>query len=122
MADEKTPRPKIETAEKTGEQRDDRDRAASGAPADEAPYGVSDAARDGMSRLRGWVASTFPGHEHAFWGGVCGLLAAILFFVIGLWRALVVAVLVTLGVAVGQAIDGDARIVRTLRRLFSRNQ
>lgn len=122
MADEKTPRPKIETAEKTGEQRDDRDRAASGAPVDEEPYGVSDAARDGMGRLRGWVTNTFPGHEHAFWGGVCGLLAAILFFVIGLWRALVVVVLVTLGVAVGQAIDGDARIVRTLRRLFSRNQ
>lgn len=120
MADEKTPRPKVETSG-TDEERAARADAPAGAPED-AAQSLGDAARSGVSRLRGWVARSFPGHEHAFWGGVCGLLAAVLFFVLGLWRALVVVVLVTLGVAVGQSIDGDARIVRTLRRLFSRNQ
>ena len=121
MADEKTPRPRVETDERPGGRPDAPGPTGPEAPADEG-QSLGDAARSGVSRLRAWVARSFPGHEHAFWGGVCGLLAAVLLFAIGLWRAIVVAVLVTLGVAAGQAIDGDARIVRAVRRLFSRNQ
>lgn len=122
MADEKIPRAKVETAGEEAPRPPRTDGRADGSSGDAASQGLGDVARDGVGRLRDWVARSFPGHEHAFWGGVCGLLAAVLLFLIGPWRAIVVVVLVTLGVAVGQAVDGDARIVRALRRFFSRNQ
>ena len=116
MADEKTPKPKIEL----GEKPDERDRRQ-GAP-DEGSYTVGDAARDGAKHVRSWVSRTFPGHEHAFWGGVLGLLVAVAFFVLGLFRTIVIVVLVFVGVAMGLALDGDSRLMDALRRVFSRNQ
>ena len=115
MADERTPRPKIELGEK--------DEAPEAAPAGARDEGASaaDAARTGVGRVTAWVRRTFPGHENAFWGGVVGLLAAVAFFVLGIWRTLVIVVLVVAGVAVGQALDGDAKIVRALRNLFTRS-
>ena len=102
MADEKTPRPKIELEGK--EERPE-------APAPD----------DGSARLFAWVRRTFPGHEHAFWGGVLGFVAAILFLVLGLFKALVIVLLVIVGVAAGQALDGDSKIMDLVRRLFSNN-
>ena len=81
MADEKTPRPKIELEGK-------EERPAAAEP-DDGSYTVGEAVRDGSARLFAWVRRTFPGHEHAFWGGVLGFVAAILFLVLGLFRALV---------------------------------
>ena len=106
MADEKTPRPKIEL-DSRGESPE---RPASGpeGQADDGSYTVGEAVRDGSARLTAWVRRTFPGHEHAFWGGVLGFLAAIL-------------VLVVVGVAIGQALDGDSKIMDLFRRLFSGN-
>ena len=112
MADEKTPRAKIETGEKP---RPEAERP------DDGSYTVGEAVRDGSARLFAWVRRTFPGHEHAFWGGVLGFLAAILFLVLGLFRALVIIVLVVVGVAVGQALDGDSRLMDLFQRIFSRN-
>lgn len=66
----------------------------------------------------GWVHNTFPGHEHAFYGGVIALLLALLVFLIGLPRVLLICVLVFVGVAVGQVLDGDPKIIRTIRGLF----
>lgn len=66
----------------------------------------------------GWVHRTFPGHEHAFYGGVIALLLALLVFLIGLPRVLLICVLVFVGVAVGQVLDGDPKIIRTIRGLF----
>ncbi len=120
MADEKTPRPKIELGEKDecGERVQP---AADAQAADDGSYTVGEAVRDGSARLFAWVRRTFPGHEHAFWGGVLGFVTAILFLVLGLFKALVIVVLVIVGVAAGQALDGDSKIMDLLRRLFSRN-
>lgn len=115
MADEKTPRPKIEM-----EDRDEKPRGEAERP-DDGSYTVGEAVRDGSARLTAWVRRAFPGHEHAFWGGVLGLLAAVLFLVLGLFRALVIIALVVVGVAIGQALDGDSKIMDLLRRLFSGN-
>ena len=117
MADERTPRPRIELDEKGG-------RPAQGAPetsADDGSYTVGEAVRDGSARLFAWVRRAFPGHEHAFWGGVLGFVVAVLFLVLGLFKALVIVALVTVGVAIGQALDGDSKIMDLVRRLFSRN-
>lgn len=120
MADEKTPKPRVELSE--------RERSAEVPPAGDAkgsgPEASADgsAFREGANRVFSWVRRTFPGHENAFWGGVCGLLAAVVFFAIGFWRTVVIVVLVVVGVALGQVLDGDSKIVDALRRLFFRNQ
>lgn len=120
MSDEKTPKPKIELGN-GGERPEERPSAEGPKDADDGSYTVGDAVRDGSARLFAWVRRTFPGHEHAFWGGVIGFLAALLFLVLGLWRALVIVVLVVVGVAAGQALDGDSKIMDLMRHLFSRN-
>lgn len=58
-------------------------------------------------------------HFHAVVGGVCGLVVAILIFVVGFWQTLFVSALAAVGVAVGQYLDGDPKIVNLIRRLLS---
>lgn len=72
-------------------------------------------AREG---LRSWLHETFPGHENAVICGFVGFLVALLFFIIGFWRTLLVVLLVAVGVAFGQVLDGDPKIINTLRGLF----
>lgn len=120
MSDEKTPKPRVELG--------DREKPVAAPPAGDAKGAAHDAPgdgnafREGASRVFSWVRRTFPGHENAFWGGVCGLLAAIVFFAIGFWRTVVIVALVVVGVALGQMLDGDSKIVEAVRRIFSRNQ
>lgn len=125
MADEKTHRPKISVAEKdahgSGEPSGAGAPGKGGAAPDDGAYTVGDAVRDGGRRVSAWVRRTFPGQEKAFWGAVIGLLAAIVFLVVGPWPLVVIAVFVFVGVAAGQALDGDPRIFNTLRHLFNRN-
>lgn len=88
------------------------------------PSGASSAGstQAGFSRVSAWVGKTFPGHENAFWGGVFGLVAAVVLLAFGILKTLVVAVLVVAGIAVGQLADGDPKLIRALQRLFSNNQ
>lgn len=88
------------------------------------PSGASSAgsAQAGFSRVSAWVGKTFPGHENAFWGGVFGLVAAVVLLAFGILKTLIVAVLVVAGIAVGQLADGDPKLIRALQRLFSNNQ
>lgn len=79
-------------------------------------------AQAGFSRVSSWVGKTFPGHENAFWGGVFGLVAAVVLLAFGILKTLIVAVLVVAGIAVGQLADGDPKLIRALQRLFSNNQ
>lgn len=79
-------------------------------------------AQAGFSRVSAWVGKTFPGHENAFWGGVFGLVAAVVLLAFGILKTLIVAVLVVAGIAVGQLVDGDPKLIRALQRLFSNNQ
>lgn len=69
--------------------------------------------------VRTWLHETFPGHENAVAWGFAGFLLALLFFAIGFWRTVLVVVLVVAGVAFGQALDGDPKIVNALRSLFN---
>ena len=93
--------------------------------ADDAAPDVSDEAKPGANPLRnvasattGWLSQNFPGHENAVFGGVCGLVIAILVFVIGFWQALFLALCVTVGIAIGQYVDGNPTVVRFVRRFF----
>ncbi len=69
--------------------------------------------------VAGWVSRMFPGNEHAVYGGIAGLVMAIMIFVVGFWQMLFVSALIVVGVALGQALDGDPKIIRTVRRLIS---
>lgn len=74
--------------------------------------------RTAASATSGWLADNFPGHEYAVFGGLCGLVVAILVFVIGFWQAIFLAICVTVGVAIGQYVDGNPTVVRFVRRFF----
>ena len=117
MSDEsKTPKAKVEV----GGEKDESIVAAGPKPASDAA--VADGAQpaqEARQRVTSWVSRTFPGHEKAFWGGVCGLLVALVLFAIGLWRTIVVVVLVGIGVAVGQMAEGDPKLIRALQKFFS---
>lgn len=97
--------------------------SAASVPADEQG---SDASREAPTPkdvgrgIMAWVRRTFPGHEHAFWGAVIGLLVAVFVFVIGFWRALFIVVLVCIGITVGQFIDGNPNkyVMSLIDRLF----
>lgn len=69
-----------------------------------------------------WVHNTFPGHEHAFWGGVVALVIALMVFIIGPLRVLLIILLVLVGVAVGQVLDGDPKIIRIIAGLFDNDR
>ena len=100
-------------------ERDERQAAPDAAPG-AAPEGREESRAHGIGAVTAWVSRTFPGNENAFWGGLVGLLAALVLIAIGPWYTIVIAVLVVAGVAVGQLADGDPKIVNALRRLFSR--
>lgn len=121
---DKSPRAKVELgtpvpAPKTqteGKEQGKAGNAASGAS------GAAGSAAAGFSRVSAWVSKTFPGHENAFWGGVLGLVAAVVLLAFGILKTLIVVVLVMAGIAVGQLVDGDPKLIRALQRLFSNNQ
>lgn len=87
--------------------------------AEDEPNDAFEQARSIGQNFKAWMAKTFPGHVHAVVGGLCGLLVAILFFVFGFWKTLFVCLLVMIGVAFGQYLDGDPRIVDFIRKLVS---
>lgn len=80
--------------------------------------GFSDAVRS----IRSWVSQSFPGHENAVIFGFLGFVIAILIFVIGFWRTLFITLVVVAGVAVGQKLDGDAKIINAIRKLIRDNR
>lgn len=118
MADsDKTPRPKVEL------DGPDQSREASQKKAADTTQGVGPAdAAAGFARVSAWVSRTFPGHENAFWGGVCGLLVALVLLTLGILKTAILVVLVVAGIAVGQLVDGDPKLIRALQRIFSNNQ
>ena len=59
------------------------------------------------------------GHPGAVIGGFVGLLFAILLFTFGLFKMLIVALFVLVGVTVGQIFDGKATILAKIRSLFT---
>ena len=61
----------------------------------------------------------FVDHPGAIIGGFLGLLFAIFLFTFGLFKMLVVALFVLVGVAIGQIFDGKATILAKIRSLFT---
>lgn len=59
------------------------------------------------------------GYPGAIIGGFLGLLFAIFLFTFGLFKMLVVALFVLVGVAIGQIFDGKATILAKIRSLFT---
>lgn len=124
--DKRAPRARVESADRDDVVEADAhvidDETAGGQKASGGFDGsATETFRDTGKRMGGWVSRTFPGHEHAFWGGVLGLLVAVLVFWIGILQALVVAVIVLIGVALGQVADGDPKIINLIRRFFASN-
>lgn len=72
--------------------------------------------------LRQWLTQTFPGHENAVLFGFLGFIIAILIFIIGFWRTLFIALVVVVGVAIGQQLDGDPKIINAIRNLIRENR
>ena len=66
-----------------------------------------------------WLSRTFPGSEHAALGGMAGLLVALAVFFVGFWETLFVVLLMVVGVALGQFLDGDPKIVNFIRRFLA---
>ncbi len=73
-----------------------------------------------LARTSQWFEQTFPHSKNAVIGGLCGLLAALLLFSIGLFKTLVIAVLVLVGVAAGQYLDGDPKLVKAVQNLMKK--
>lgn len=72
-----------------------------------------------IGRFRAWMSATFPGKEKVVLGGLAGALIAILIFIVGIWRALLIALFVVIGVAVGQYLDGDPKILRAVHKFIT---
>ena len=82
---------------------------------------TSSAAAPGvLERICTWFAETFPNSRHAVLGGLAGLVVAIMLFTIGILKTLVILVLVVVGVACGQYLDGDPKIIRMVQSLAKR--
>ena len=83
---------------------------------------ASDVAATGSraERVASWLSRTFPGNEHAAIGGLLGLLAAIMVFVVGIGKTLVVALLVFVGVTLGQCLDGNPKIINFARSIIEK--
>ncbi len=97
--------------------------AASAAKAQEAPKAAAPADEGTkhahpVEAVQGWIHATFPGHENAVLCGFAGFLVALLLFIIGFWATLLLVLCITIGVAIGQELDGDPKIVTFFKNLL----
>lgn len=97
-------------------------RPASGTePAAQPASGPEPAAQPGvLARASRWLDETFPNSRNAVLGGVTGLVVALLLFTIGVLKTLVIAILVVVGIACGQYLDGEPKIVRFIQHLMKK--
>lgn len=83
--------------------------------------GPEPAAQPGaFARASRWLDETFPNSRNAVLGGVAGLVVALLLFTIGVLKTLVIAILVVVGIACGQYLDGEPKIVRFIQNLMKK--
>lgn len=73
-----------------------------------------------LTRASRWLDETFPNSRNAVLGGVTGLVVALLLFTIGVLKTLVIAILVVVGIACGQYLDGEPKIVRFIQNLMKK--
>lgn len=90
-------------------------------PAAQPASGPEPAAQPGaFARASHWLDETFPNSRNAVLGGVTGLVVALLLFTIGVLKTLAIAILVVVGIACGQYLDGDPKIVRFIQNLMKK--
>ena len=90
-------------------------------PAAQQTSGPEPAAQPGaFARASHWLDETFPNSRNAVLGGVTGLVVALLLFTIGVLKTLAIAILVVVGIACGQYLDGDPKIVRFIQNLMKK--
>ena len=90
-------------------------------PAAQPASGPEPAAQPGvLARASRWLDETFPNSRNAVLGGVTGLVVALLLFTIGVLKTLIIAILVVVGIACGQYLDGDPKIVRFIQNLMKK--
>ncbi len=130
VSDETGPRPDATATARGGVPGASTTATASGtapgpaAPAPEAAPAAQPAeapSRCPASLMASSLRESLRGHEHAFLGGVAGLVVALAIYAVGIVPTLVTLALVALGVALGQLADGDPKLIELVRRLFSQN-
>jgi uncharacterized membrane protein len=84
-----------------------------------APDSTSNKKKQPVQGLAAYLTKFAPNHENALLGGLMGLIVAVLMFVAGFWRTLFVVVMVTIGVAIGQYLDGTPKIINFIRRVIA---
>lgn len=90
-------------------------------PAAQPASGPEPAAQPGaFARASHWLDETFPNSRNAVLGGVTGLVVALLLFTIGVLKTLAIAILVVVGIACGQYLDGAPKIVRFIQNLMKK--
>lgn len=90
-------------------------------PAAQPANGPEPAAQPGaFARASHWLDEAFPNSRNAVLGGVTGLVVALLLFTIGVLKTLAIAILVVVGIACGQYLDGDPKIVRFIQNLMKK--
>lgn len=95
--------------------------ASSTEPAAQPASDPEPAAQPGvLARASHWLDETFPNSRNAVLGGVTGLVVALLLFTIGVLKTLVIAILVVVGIACGQYLDGEPKIVRFIQNLMKK--
>ena len=95
--------------------------ASGSEPAAQPASGPEPAAQPGvLARASRWLDETFPNSRNAVLGGVTGLVVALLLFTIGVLKTLVIAILVVVGIACGQYLDGEPKIVRFIQNLMKK--
>lgn len=110
MADHEQPR----GGEQPGQAQGKKPAAAKGAP-----DSTSNKKERPVQGLAAYLTKFAPKHENALLGGLMGLIVAVLVFVAGFWRTLFVVAMVTIGVAIGQYLDGTPRIINFVRRVIA---
>ena len=60
----------------------------------------------------------FPGHPNAGLCGFIGFIVSLLIFIIGFWKTLLIVLLITVGISIGQILDGDPKIINICKELF----
>ena len=91
---------------------------AAAAPAEQQTAGAKP--EGSFARASQWFDQTFPHSKNAVIGGLAGLVVALLLFSIGLLKTLVIAILVLVGVAAGQYLDGDPKLVKAIQNLMKK--
>ncbi len=111
--------PEVEEARSTHAQDTIREapRPATPEPPVQSPQTASEQPKAGFVAQ---VQRLVQGHEHAVLGGIAGLVIALLMFLVGFWQTLFICLLVFVGIALGQYLDGDPKIINWIRRLLAR--